>query len=117
MHSEKDAMKGETPERATFSRQEWEQSAASAAFGITKTRPAVKPKIPGLKAILIDDNTFNNLKLWAKSLSNRPVIDLPELASAALGIVMADEELKSKAVKELLSHRIRKAQADLDGMP
>jgi hypothetical protein len=105
------------PERVTFSRQDWEKSAASAAFGITKTRPAVKPKIPGLKAILIADDTFEDMKLWAKSLTNRPAIDLPELASAALSIVMADESLKSCAVKELLGLRIIKAQADLKRMP
>lgn len=110
-------VKEKAPDQVMFSREEWGKNAASTAFGITKMRPAVKPKIPGLKPLLVADDTFNELKQWAKSLNNRPVIDLPELGSAALRIVMADEELKTKAVRELLSLRIRAAQADLEKMP
>jgi hypothetical protein len=72
-------------EHVTFSRTEWTGQPRSIAFGMPKVAPHIKPKLKGMKAILVETETFVMLKAKTRDLTDiTPRIDVAEVINAAL---------------------------------
>src|SRR5476651_2268265 len=88
----------------SFTKEEWKNDDVSEAFGITKSVKKPKEKTPGVKAILVFEDSFHRAKRQMKEYRNlRPVVDLPEIISAMIDVCDADQELMALVTKNIIS--------------
>jgi len=96
-------------ELVTFTAQEWREDDASEAFGVRKVVPKKKEPTPGMKAVLVFDESFRSAKKQMRAYpAFRPVLDLPELISAMIDVCAADPALMERVIKRVVE--VRKAQ-------
>jgi hypothetical protein len=97
------------PEVVTFTADEWRGDDASEAFGVRKVVPKKKEPTPGMKAVLVFDESFRCAKKQMKAYpAFRPVLDLPELISAMIDVCAADSALMERVIRRVVS--VRKGQ-------
>jgi uncharacterized protein YdhG (YjbR/CyaY superfamily) len=93
-------------EQVSFTKEEWTEAATSTAFGLAKAKVNVKPKVAGMKAILVHDESFKRCKGALKFFTDfRPALDLPELISAMIDVCTADAEVMKKVQLQILTQR------------
>lgn len=96
-------------EQVTFSEREWREDDASEAFGVRKVVPKKKEPTPGMKAVLVFDESFRSAKKQMKAYpAFRPVLDLPELISAMIDVSAAEPALMEKVTRRIID--VRKEQ-------
>jgi hypothetical protein len=97
-------------EHVTFSRTEWTREPRSIAFGMPKVPPRIKPKVDGMKAILVETEIFVDLKVKTQGITRiMPRIDVAEVINAALLLTAEDEALWSRVIARLIEYRAEQA--------
>lgn len=90
----------------TFTKDEWQNDEASEAFGVVKSVRKPKEKTPGVKAVLIFQDSFNRAKVRMREYRNfRPVVDLPEVISAMIDVCAEDADLMTRVTAHIVSRR------------
>lgn len=93
----------------TFTAAEWRGEESSEAFGVRKVVPRKKEPTPGMKAILVFEDSFRRAKKHLKNYPMlRPQLDLPELISAMIDVCDADPAIMEKVVRKIID--VRKQQ-------
>src|SRR5215472_12145835 len=96
-------------EQVTFSEREWREDETSEAFGVRKVVPKKREPTPGMKAVLVFEESFRSAKKQMKAYpAFRPVLDLPELISAMIDVSAADPALMEHVIRRVLL--VRKGQ-------
>jgi len=94
------------PEVVTFTADEWVNDPASEAFGVTKSVPKPKEQTPGMKAILVFQESFRRARKRMKEYTVfRPTLDLPELISAMIDVCDADPAIMEKVMRRIIEER------------
>jgi hypothetical protein len=100
----------EEHEHVTFTRTEWLGNPTSTAFGTPKVPPRIKPKIEGMKAILVETEVFLALKAKTRDITGiTPKIDVAEVINAALLLAAEDAATWSRVLARLADHRAEQA--------
>ncbi|CAB3770852.1 hypothetical protein [Paraburkholderia humisilvae] len=98
--------------QVTFTADEWLNDPASAAFGVTKLVPKAKEPTPGMKAILVSQESFRRAKKQMKAFpAFRPQLDLPELISAMIDVCDADPAIMERVALRIIEERQRQIDA------
>lgn len=93
----------------TFTAAEWRGEESSEAFGVRKVVPKKKEPTPGMKAILVFEESFRQAKKHLKDYPMlRPQLDLPELISAMIDVCHADPTIMEKVTRRIID--VRKLQ-------
>jgi hypothetical protein len=94
------------PELVTFTADEWKNEQASEALGVTKAVPKKKEPTPGMKAVLVFEESFRRAKKQMKAYpAFRPALDLPEVISAMIDVCDADPALMERVTRRILEQR------------
>jgi hypothetical protein len=97
-------------ENVTFSREEWLLDRTSTAFGLLKATPRTKERREGVKAILVETETFLALKAKTRDITGiTPKIDVAEVINAALLLAAEDDAIWSHVLACLADHRTEQA--------
>ena len=95
----------------TFKADDWLNDPASEAFGVTKMVPKPKEPTPGMKAILVSEESFRRAKKQMKAYpAFRPQLDLPELISAMIDVCDADPAVMERVVRRIIDERKRQLE-------
>lgn len=90
----------------TFTAAEWRGEDSSEAFGVRKVVPKKKEPTPGMKAILVFEDSFRRAKKRLKDYPMlRPQLDLPELISAMIDVCDADPAIMEKVARRIIDAR------------
>ncbi|MBW5287784.1 hypothetical protein DF047_35520 [Burkholderia cenocepacia] len=90
----------------TFTAAEWRSEESSEAFGVRKVVPKKKEPTPGMKAVLVFDDSFREAKKQLKKFpAFRPQLDLPELLSAMIDVCCADPAVMEKVTRRIIEMR------------
>jgi hypothetical protein len=104
----------------SFTKDEWQNDEVSEAFGVPKTIKKPKEKTPGVKAILVFEDSFYRSKKRLKEYKNlRPAVDLPEVISAMIDVCDSDDELMMLVTKKIIMRRekqLSELKAGLDSI-
>lgn len=93
----------------TFTAAEWRGEESTEAFGVRKVVPKKKEPTPGMKAILVFEDSFRRAKKHLKDYPMlRPQLDLPELISAMIDVCDADPTIMEKVTRRIVV--VRKEQ-------
>lgn len=93
----------------TFTADEWRGEESTEAFGVRKVVPKKKEPTPGMKAILVFEDSFREAKKQLKKYpAFRPQLDLPELLSAMIDVCCADPAVMEKVTRRIID--VRKQQ-------
>ncbi|CAJ5181223.1 Uncharacterised protein [Burkholderia pseudomallei] len=93
----------------TFTADEWRGEESTEAFGVRKVVPKKKEPTPGMKAILVFEDSFRRAKKHLKAYPMlRPQLDLPELISAMIDVCDADPAIMEKVTRRIID--VRKQQ-------
>jgi hypothetical protein len=85
---------------------EWKGKEETEAFGVIKSIQKKRDPIPGMKAILIEEGVFMELKHFKSDLKHvRPAVDLPEIATAALALCLEGEDARNTLLKKIIQER------------
>ncbi|MEX3605240.1 MAG: hypothetical protein VB142_00230 [Burkholderia sp.] len=96
-------------ESVTFTADEWKGEEATEAFGVRKVVPKKKEPTPGVKAVLVFEDSFRRAKKHLKAYPLlRPQLDLPELISAMIDVCDADPAIMGKVTRRIID--VRKQQ-------
>ena len=105
------------PEVVTFTADEWKNEQASEALGVTKSVPKKKEPTPGMKAILVFDESFRRAKKQMKAYpAFRPALDLPEVISAMIDVCDSDAAIMGRVMRRILEQRKRQLAAMESGV-
>ncbi|MEX3582924.1 MAG: hypothetical protein VB137_10515 [Burkholderia sp.] len=97
------------PNVVTFTADEWRGEESTEAFGVRKVVPKKKEPTPGMKAILVFEDSFREAKKQLKKYpAFRPQLDLPELLSAMIDVCCADPAVMEKVTRRIID--VRKQQ-------
>ncbi|KVD99661.1 hypothetical protein WI91_02380 [Burkholderia vietnamiensis] len=96
----------------TFTADEWRGEESTEAFGVRKVVPKKKEPTPGMKAILVFDDSFREAKKQLKKYpAFRPQLDLPELLSAMIDVCCADPAIMEKVTRRIIDVRKKQLEA------
>ncbi len=94
------------PEVVTFTANEWRSEDVSEALGVRKAVPKKKEPTPGMKAILVFEESFRSAKKQMKAYpAFWPTLDLPELISSMIDVCAADPELMEHVIRNVVERR------------
>jgi hypothetical protein len=91
-----------------FTAEDWLNDPSSEAFGVRKLVPKRKESTPGMKAILVSQESFRRAKKQMKTHPVfRPKLDLPELISAMIDVCDADPTIMESVMRRVINERER----------
>jgi hypothetical protein len=94
-----------------FTADDWPNDPASKTFGVTKLVPKAKEPTPGMKAILVTDESFRRAKKQMKAYpAFRSQLDLPGLISAMIDVCDADPVVMESVVRRIVDERRRQLE-------
>ncbi|RQR22923.1 hypothetical protein DIE23_35665 [Burkholderia sp. Bp9143] len=96
----------------SFTADQWLAEDETEAFGVRKIVPKKKEPTPGVKAILVFEDSFRRAKKHLKAYPLlRPQLDLPELISAMIDVCDADPAIMEKVARRIIDARRQQLDA------